>query len=40
EKHSTNLTNESIDLSNQASGMYFVDVIDNGKEVWFKVVKE
>ncbi|MBY0486423.1 MAG: T9SS type A sorting domain-containing protein, partial [Flavobacteriaceae bacterium] len=40
EKHSTNLTNESIDLSNQASGMYFVDVVDGGKEVWFKVVKE
>jgi phosphatidylserine/phosphatidylglycerophosphate/cardiolipin synthase-like enzyme len=40
EKHSTNLTNESIDLSNQASGMYFVDVLNSGKEVWFKVVKE
>jgi len=40
EKQSTNLTNESIDLSNQASGMYFVDVLNGGKEVWFKVVKE
>jgi phosphatidylserine/phosphatidylglycerophosphate/cardiolipin synthase-like enzyme len=40
DKYSTNLTNESIDLSNQASGMYFVDVVKDGKEVWFKVVKE
>lgn len=40
EKHSTNLTYESIDLSNQASGMYFVDVVNGVKDVWFKVVKE
>lgn len=40
EKHSTSLTNESIDLSNQASGMYFVDVINGGKEVHYKIIKE
>lgn len=40
EKYSTHFMNETIDLSNQASGMYFVNVLNGGKNIHFKVVKE
>jgi len=40
EKHSTNMENESIDLSGFGSGVYIVGVVSGGKKLWFKVVRE
>ena len=40
EHHSLSLKEGVLDLSSYANGMYFVEVLDGSKEVWFKVVKE
>jgi phosphatidylserine/phosphatidylglycerophosphate/cardiolipin synthase-like enzyme len=40
EKQHTNFTTETIDLSSQASGMYYVAVIADAKETHFKIVKQ
>ena len=40
EKQMTSLNNEAIDFVNQGSGVYFVDVLNRGNDIWFKVVKE
>jgi len=39
EQKATNPTQERIDLTNQASGMYFVEVLSQGKALHYKIVK-
>ena len=39
EQKATNTTQERIDLTNQASGMYFVEVLSHGKALHYKIVK-
>ena len=39
-KHSTNMLNESIDLSGFGSGVYIVGVVSGGNKAWFKVLRE
>ena len=40
QKNYTNLVDEIIDISNQSSGMYFINVAYNGKASHFKMIKE
>jgi hypothetical protein len=40
QKRYTNLVDETIDISNQSSGMYFINVESNGKATQFKMIKE
>ena len=40
EKHFHNLIDETIDISNQSSGMYFINVLDNNTTTHFKLIKE
>lgn len=40
EKHYNNLVDETLDISNQSSGIYFIDVLDNDKTSHFKMIKE
>ena len=39
EKHTSDVTNEAIDLSNQARGMYFVSITSEGKTGSFKLIR-
>lgn len=40
QKHYTNLVDETIDISHHASGMYFVNIEDDGTTSHFKMIKE
>jgi len=40
EKHFTNLVDETIDISGQSSGMYFITIQNEGKITNFKMIKE
>lgn len=40
ENHFDNLVNETIDLSNQSAGMYFIAVLDNNETSHFKIIRE
>jgi len=40
EKYYSNLVDETIDISNQSSGMYFVTILNDGKISNFKMIKE
>ena len=40
EKHYNNLIDETLDISNQSSGMYFIDVQNEGKITHFKMIKK